>query len=162
MYPLKLSKYLGKTPILLSLSLGLAIASTPVVEQLTTAPANAHQVQVANDIGGTLHIEPNDRPRAGETVLMWFALTRRGGMPLQLEECDCIVQVFAQPVMEDASPVESPPLEAVVAENYTGIPGATVTFPDIGAYTVVISGSPMTGNDFQPFELSFDVTVVSR
>ena len=125
-------------------------------------PARAHQVQVAEDIGGTLHIEPDDRPRAGEDALMWFALTRRGGTLLQLSECDCGVEVFQQPLRDDATPVVSPELEPVSAESYTGIPGANVAFPDIGAYTIVISGAPLTENDFQAFELSFDVNVVSR
>ena len=158
-----LSKHLGRTPLQLGLGLGVAVAIASVaVNRPEIHPANAHQVQVADDIGGTLHIEPDDRPRAGENVLMWFALTRRGGTPLHLEECDCAVQVFEQPLLAGATPVASPTLEPVEAENYTGIPGANLTFPDIGAYTIVISGAPMAADDFQPFELSFDVTVVSR
>ncbi|MEM9568141.1 MAG: hypothetical protein AAF974_07510 [Cyanobacteria bacterium P01_E01_bin.34] len=129
--------------------------------RLASAPVLAHQVQVAEDIGGTLHIEPNDRPRAGESVLMWFALTRRGGTSLQLQECNCAVQVFAQPVADGDAAIASPQLEPVDAENYSDIPGANVTFPAIGAYTIVISGTPLMDDDFQPFELSFDITVVS-
>ena len=147
----------------LGAGIGLGLAAIAVVAgQLAIAPVTAHQVRVADDIGGTLHIEPDDRPRAGESVLMWFALTRRGGTSLQLEDCDCKVQVFAQPVTDGATPVASPDLEPVAAENYSGIPGANVTFPEIGAYTIKISGSPVAEDDFQPFELSFDITVVSR
>ncbi|MEL7084601.1 MAG: hypothetical protein AAGM36_08900 [Cyanobacteria bacterium J06597_1] len=169
--PPLLNKYatntrLGKAALRLGVGavigmVGVKIAST-AAKQLEISPAIAHQVQVADDIGGTLHIEPNDRPRAGESVLMWFALTRRGGTSLLLQECDCTVQVFVQPVADDAEAIASPKLEPVDAENYTGIPGASVTFPEIGAYTITISGVPLSANDFQPFELSFDITVVSR
>ncbi|MGK7912191.1 MAG: hypothetical protein AB4050_12040 [Synechococcus sp.] len=177
MPPLKLSKRvcqrLSTARVAFGLGVGMVVALSPIavsrfpmsqfpMSRWAIAPANAHQVQVADDIGGTLHIEPNDRPRAGESVLMWFALTRRGGSVLQLGECDCRVQVFAQPLVDTTPPIASPQLKPVSAESYTDIPGATVTFPDIGAYTIVISGTSTTSNDFQPFELSFDITVVSR
>ena len=81
---------------------------------------------------------------------------------LQLKDCDCAVQVFTQPAEDSTLPIASPELEPVSAESFTDIPGATVMFPDIGAYTIVITGTPTSTNDFQPFELSFDIAVVSR
>lgn len=42
-------------------------------------PASAHKVKTTADVGATLHIEPNDTPRAGEVTRAWFALTRKGG-----------------------------------------------------------------------------------
>ena len=36
----------------------------------------AHTVKVSNGIGATIHIEPNDRARAGEVAPTWFALTK--------------------------------------------------------------------------------------
>ena len=122
----------------------------------------AHQVRVAEDIGGTLHIEPNDRPVAGEEALIWFALTRRGGISLQLEECDCGVRVLQMPLTDRPEVLASPELRAVEAENYRGIPGADVTFPEAGAYAISISGEPVEANDFEPFELTFDVIVVGQ
>ena len=38
--------------------------------------AKAHQVKVADDVGATLHIEPNDTPRAKEASQAWFASSR--------------------------------------------------------------------------------------
>ncbi len=118
--------------------------------------AQAHEVKTAEDIGATMHIEPNDTPRAGEEVLAWFALTRRGGQPIPLSECNCQLNVYTQPQTEATL---TPTLSAVNAEGYQEIPGAWLTFPAVGAYTLVISGSPKQPEDFAPFELNFDVTV---
>jgi hypothetical protein len=53
----------------------------------------------------------------------------------------------------------TPPLKAVSAERYQGIPGAEIQFPNPGAYQLQLSGTPKAGGNFQPFELSFEVTV---
>jgi len=123
--------------------------------------ALAHQVEVQDDVGATLHIEPSDTPRAGEDVLAWFALTRKGGQTIPLADCDCTLVVSSQFERSQAAPTLEPVLIAVEAEGYEGIPGATLTFPTVGAYTLIISGTPKQANDFTPFELSFDVTVAA-
>ena len=145
----------------MGLVLGL-LALPLALERPALRQVSAHQVRVADDIGGTLHIEPDDRPRAGQSVLMWFALTRKGGIPLQLDECDCTVQVFQLPLDDRSEALTSPQLQAVEAENYSGIPGANVTFPEAGAYAISISGQPVEENDFRRFELRFDVTVIGQ
>ena len=121
--------------------------------------AQAHQVEIVADVGATLHIEPNDTPRAGEEVLAWFALTRKGGETIPLAACDCQLAVHAQPKGDAAS--LTPTLSAVDAEGYEDIPGARFTFPAVGAYTLVIDGSPKQADDFTPFKLDFDVTVAA-
>jgi hypothetical protein len=132
--------------------------STLSVAASLTGSAIAHQVQISGDVGGTMHIEPNDNPRAGESSLTWFALTRQGGELLPLEACDCRLTVYTQP---GETIVESPPLEAVSAEGYVGIPGAGITFPQVGAYELVLQGEPVIPEDFQSFELRFPVTVTA-
>jgi hypothetical protein len=128
---------------------------------LLTIPLMAHKVEVSGDVGGTSHIEPNDDPRAGEPSLVWFALTKRGGTVIPLNTCNCQLAVYAEPRTANATPLQEPPLKAVAAEGYTGIPGAEVTFPNVGAYELVIKGTPIAAEDFQPFELTFPVTVVA-
>ncbi|EDX86558.1 hypothetical protein S7335_4263 [Synechococcus sp. PCC 7335] len=123
--------------------------------------ATAHQVEISNEVGGTLHIEPDDTPRAGEEVLAWVALTRRGGETIQLAECDCQMTVYTQPRQPSSEPILSPSLSAVASEGYQGIPGANLTFPTVGLYTIAVSGSPKQSDDFSPFELAFDVTVAA-
>ncbi len=120
------------------------------------APALAHQVTVADNVGGTLHIEPNDVPRAGQEGLAWFALTRRGGQAIPLSACRCALSVYPS---SGGAAIATPALEAITAEGYRGIPSARLTFPRPGQYELVLTGRPVTENGFQPFTLRFDVTV---
>lgn len=121
-------------------------------------PSFAHQTETASNIGATLHIEPNDIPKAGEPSLTWFALTRRGGRIVPLSACDCSLTVYALP---DNQPIAEPTLEAVSAEGYDSIPGALIEFPQIGAYELVLTGRPTTDEDFDSFEFRFEVTVAT-
>ena len=126
-----------------------------------TMPVLAHQVDVSEEVGGTLHIEPNDFPRAGESSLAWFALTQKGGAVIPLTNCDCKLSIYVQPYGIGDGPIEQPPLTAVSAEGYEGIPGAEITFPGVGAYELVLTGQPTTSADFTPFELRYEVTVAA-
>lgn len=123
-------------------------------------PAIAHLVEISGDVGATLHIEPNDRPRAGEPSLTWFALTREGGRSIPLDACNCELAVYARSTSTD-EPIQEPPLRAISAEGYQDIPGTEITFPEVGAYELVLRGEPITPEDFQPFELRFDITVAA-
>ncbi len=138
---------------------GLGISSAIAFPSVNLPPALAHQVEVADDIGGTLHIEPNDSPRAGESALTWIALTQRGGDPIPLRDCDCQLQIYRQPRTDNDDPLLTPELDPVTAEGADEIPGTTLTFPAAGAYDLVLTGTPAGDADFQPFELSFSVVV---
>ncbi|WP_017326879.1 hypothetical protein [Synechococcus sp. PCC 7336] len=129
---------------------------------LAFSPAAAHQVEVAEDVGATLHVEPNDAPRARDSNRIWFALTRRGGRVLPLSECDCTLWIYQHPYRAGDAAIATPDLQPIDAEGYTGIPSAQVAFPQAGAYRLVLAGKPKGTVDFQPFELNFDITVVGR
>ncbi|WP_392532628.1 hypothetical protein [Nostoc sp. C117] len=137
----------------------LLFLSTLVISITNLYPASAHKVEVAGDVGGTLHIEPDDTPRAGEPSQAWFALTRRGGKVIPLAQCNCQLAVYAEPHAEGEPPLLEPQLEAVAAERYQGIPGAEVVFPKPGIYELELNGKPVSGARFKPFELKFEVTV---
>lgn len=124
-----------------------------------TTPAIAHQVEVSGNVGGTAHIEPNDNPKAGTPSLTWFALTRAGGEIIPLADCDCRLSVYTQPRQPDDAPIQQPSLQPVSAEGYRDVPGANITFPQVGAYELVLQGEPTRADDFSPFELTFGVTV---
>lgn len=147
----------SKTSLLALLSLLIGLGSTASISP--TLPVSAHQVQVSGEVGGTLHIEPQDNPRAGVASQAWFALARRGGQTVPLSACHCQLQVYARPRRQGDAPILSPALQAVSAEGRQGIPGATVTFPRAGAYELVLRGRPVTSGAFTPFELRFPVTV---
>ncbi|OUL25280.1 hypothetical protein BV378_16895 [Nostoc sp. RF31YmG] len=123
--------------------------------------ASAHTVKIAADVGGTLHIEPNDNPQAGSPAQAWFALTRKGGKAIALKECNCQLAVYAEPHTAKEPPLLEPPLKPVSAERYQATPGAEITFPKPGVYLLRLSGKPTAGASFKPFELKFDVTVAS-
>ena len=116
----------------------------------------AHQVVVAGQVGGTLHIEPNDVPRAGRDVTAWFALARRGGQTIPLSECHCALSLY-QPYSDEA--MANPALVPITAEGYQGIPSAALTFPHPGQYELLLTGYPTEGGAFEPFVLRFDVLV---
>jgi hypothetical protein len=140
---------------------------------IQTPQALAHKVEVIQNVGGTLHIEPNDTPRAGEEVLAWVALTRPGGQPISLAECDCQISLYRQPELGDDPPIFSSVPFAVKGDasgEASDIPGIKLTFPEVGSYNLVISGQPKTtaaessqraNKSFAPFELAFEVTVAT-
>lgn len=121
------------------------------------SPVFAHKVQTAADVGATLHIEPNDRPRAGESSLTWFALTRKGGQTIPLAECDCKLAVYLE--SSTSQPLLEPPLKSISAERFENIPATEIVFPQPGAYRLEFTGSPKVAGSFQPFELSYQVNV---
>lgn len=123
-----------------------------------TGEVAAHEVQIAEDVGATLHIEPNDIAQAGVPMAVWFALTQAGGTVIPLADCDCRLTLYA----DETTAIAQPPLTAVAAEGFQAIPGATVTFPEVGSYALVLAGSPQQAGQFTPFELRFEVTVASR
>lgn len=120
--------------------------------------ASAHKTEVSGDIAGIWHVEPNHSPRSGEPALVWIALTQQGGVVIPLEQCDCRLAVY-EVGATDAAPVLEPTLEAIAAETYQGIPGAEVIFPAVGEYQLTLTGNPIAGATFQPFELSYTVAV---
>lgn len=133
-----------------------------LVGTLTTiSPASAHKVQIAKDVGGTIHIEPNDNPQAGKAALTWIALTRKGGQIIPLQQCNCQLAVYSEPRTPGTSPLLQPSLKPVSAEKYKGVPGSDIVFPKPGAYQLELKGTPKAGASFKPFVLNFKVTVAS-
>ena len=118
--------------------------------------AQAHQVETSATVGGTLHLEPNDTPRAQAETLIWVALTRRGGRVIPLEDCSCTLRVYQGNTL-----LAQPYLQPISTEGYQGIPSATFTFPAVGTYTLVLEGRPQNEAEFEPFTLTYAVTVAS-
>ncbi|PSN19861.1 hypothetical protein C7271_05130 [filamentous cyanobacterium CCP5] len=121
-------------------------------------PVQAHKTEVSGDVAGTWHLEPNHSPKAGEPARVWVALTQQGGRVIPLEQCDCQLTVYRS---TDPTPVLEPPLAAVSPESYQSIPGADVTFPEVGEYRLTLIGSPQAGAAFMPFELSYTTVVAA-
>jgi hypothetical protein len=139
----------------------LLFLSCLVISIMNIHPASAHKVEIGADVGATLHIEPNDNPRAGEPTQAWFALTRKGGKVIPLKQCKCRLAIYAEPHSPKEPALLEPSLTPVTAERYQGIPGADIIFPKPGAYQLQLSGSPANGASFKPFKFKFEVTVAS-
>lgn len=128
---------------------------------LAITPVYAHTVKVAEDVGGTLHIEPNDNPKAGESSETWVALTRRGGTIIPLKDCNCKIEVYSKPRTKASAPLLKPALKPISTSQYQGIPGADIVFPKPGNYEIQLSGTPKANANFKPFKLTFPVTVAA-
>ncbi|MBH8562271.1 hypothetical protein I8748_08790 [Nostoc sp. CENA67] len=139
----------------------LLFLSSLVISITSIYPTSAHEIKVAADVGATLHMEPNDNPRAGESTQAWFALTRKGGKQIPLSQCDCQLFVYAEPHTPKEPALLEPSLKPVVAERYQGIPGADIIFPKPGIYQLQLSGKPATGANFKPFTFKFEVVVAA-
>ena len=126
---------------------------------LLLSPGSAHEVQVSEDIGATLHIQPNDNPRVGEPSLAWFALTRKGGRIIPLSQCNCNLAIYSKPRSPNSPALLKPALKAVSYQGYQAIPGANIAFPKVGNYQLELTGTPKAGVSFKPFKLIYTVAV---
>lgn len=122
-------------------------------------PALAHNVKVAGDVAGLWHIEPHHNPQAGETAQVWIVLTRQGGKIVPWEQGNCQLAVYSEPRQAKALPVLQPTLKAVAVEQYQGIPGAEVIFPQAGSYELELDCQPKTKGDFKAFQMKYTVAV---
>lgn len=134
--------------------LGLAALTT-----LAALPVLAHTVEVSGDVAATFHLAPSHNPRVGQTTQTWFALTQRGGGTIPLSQCNCALAIYRRP--RGATPILQPALTAINAEQYRNIPGASVVFPAVGSYDLVLRGTARDGATFRPFTLTYTVNVGS-
>jgi hypothetical protein len=125
------------------------------------APALAHTVKVSGDVAATFHIAPNHNPKVGQQSQAWIALTQRGGKVIPLTQCKCRLKVYLNPHREEDTPTLAPVLKPISTEHYQNIPSAEITFPQSGEYELEIAGTPQAGAKFQPFKLSYEVTVMA-
>jgi hypothetical protein len=131
------------------------IAQNPIAQNLI-----AHNVEVAGEVAGTWHIEPNHAPKAGEPATVWVALTRKGGALLPLTEANCQFNIFDR---ADASgkALLKPAVKPLNVENYQGIPSAELVFPKPGLYQIKLNCTPKTDGGFAAFELTSEATVTA-
>jgi hypothetical protein len=132
-----------------------SILLLPVCGVLLPLPAIAHNVKTSGNVAATFHIEPTHNPKVGEPSQAWFALTKQGGELVPLDRCNCTLKVYDT----QQKTVLQPTLKPITAEQYQGIPGAELVFPKAGIYTLELSGTPKDEGSFNPFTLSYDVTV---
>jgi hypothetical protein len=147
------------------LNLAIAIETHSLLPQfhLAQAPIKiAHEVKVDDGIGGTIHIDPYDRPIAGKKSRVWIALTKRGGEIVPYSSCNCQMEIqsLSDRNLKFTSDRSFSFLDRFL-EQFLGLPSVSVVFPQVGRYALKLTGTAKNGSDFQPFELVF-TTNVSR
>ncbi|MDJ0647816.1 MAG: hypothetical protein QNJ60_03845 [Xenococcaceae cyanobacterium MO_188.B19] len=143
-------KYLALIPNICSSLLLLSLFNTQVL---------SHNIKTDGNVGVTFHIEPEHSPIAKEPSQTWFVLTRRGGTIIPLSECDCELNIYYQSSNSQSQLVQTPPLKPLSPEQYQNIPGADIIFPDAGIYDLELVGKPLNNSNFQPFSVTYSVTV---
>ncbi|MEM1426660.1 MAG: hypothetical protein AAGF75_08930 [Cyanobacteria bacterium P01_H01_bin.130] len=121
--------------------------------------ANAHTTTIASDVAVTVHVEPEHQPAAGQPTRVWFLLTRQGGEVIPLDTAACELQVRQQPHAPDAPPLLEPEIVPINAERYQNIPGANLTFPEPGTYTLDFGCSPKQAGAFETFTIDHEAIV---
>ena len=89
----------------------------------------AHNVEISEDIACTFHISPNHNPKVGKSSVVWFALTRKGGKSIPFNECNCQLNVYAEPRNSNSKPIMNPKLKGINTEQHQDIPGTEI-IPD--------------------------------
>lgn len=140
---------LHKTPYLLLA--WLVLAGTPA--------GTAHELETSGKVGALMHIQPDDSPKAGVATTAWFGLVKRGGDPVRLTECACELKIYSGKTAGRKA-LLTPELQEGRAEEEPGNKDrllAGITFPRVGAYTMVLTGKPKSGARFDAFRLQWVV-----
>ena len=126
----------------------LAVASLLI----SPAVASAHEVATDGTITVTMHIDPDDAPKAAspQTLLFYVADTTNA---FKYSNCDCSVTITGGSDPAVASPPN------VVNEGEATLP---YTFNTASTYKVTLAGTPKIEGDFTPFTVSYEVPVVAN
>lgn len=128
------------------------LRTLPLLATLVIPAALAHEIARDGNVGGLIHIEPDDAPLVGKPNPASFEVNQRGGRPVLLSGCACRLSIYAGGVRPGARPASTPKLSQGKGELQ-----ATLTFPAAGAYTLVLQGRPRAGASFPPFTLKWTV-----
>ncbi len=116
--------------------------------------AYGHELVADKDVGALMHIEPSDDPKVGVSSKVWFDLVKKGGQKLSLAECDCAFALYKGTA---STSLVQPRLVDSKAEENKSVLSAQITFPERGAYRLVLSGKPKGKATFAPFTLRWTV-----
>lgn len=117
---------------------------------LPLGTVQAHVLREDHGISGVLHMPPSDEPRANEPTSLNISFGDKNGT-LNLADCNCNLQVS-----KDGKDLAKVPLKPQAKLSAAG----TYTFPAIGVYDVVVTGTPRN-SAFPTFQLTYIVRVAS-
>lgn len=117
-----------------------------------SAPVAAHILKTDGDIGGVIHLNPDDDPYIHEKTEGGIEIKDKSGK-LRAVDCNCeivISQAGAEIYRQAANTVQQ---DAAVVANFS------YTFPAKDIYTISIIGKPRTAGKFEEFELKYDFRI---
>lgn len=132
---------------LLSIIIGLSIFA------LSPYSASAHVLKSDGDIGAVIHIDPEDDPIVGQVATFFFEFKDKTGK-FNPTECDCLLTIFNRD-----KEVMSASLFKAQGGSDLNSPAFQYTFPEKSLYSIVVTGKPKAGTDFQSFRLVYDFRV---
>ena len=120
--------------------------------------ALAHEEAPSGPVKVQLHVNPDDKPVAGQVSALAFNFLVDSAA-FNVSACDCSVEIkFAEKVIErrviDASSLNVGSIEADGADAMF-----QYSFPKAGTYEVALSAKPRSGATFAAFTDEFPVTV---
>lgn len=138
-----------------SFKFGLVLA----LVMLFLLPSSAFAAFEASDktIKGTIEIYPENRPAAYANLQLVLEFTDSANK-FKLKDCDCELQI--------AQPNKLPYKQKVEVRN-PNAPDTNTTvifyiFPSPATYTLTLTGKPINGASFEPFELIWDMPITGK
>jgi len=110
------------------------------------------------DVAAVFHIEPEHNPRAGKPSLTWFALTRKGGQLILLQQCNCQLAVYRTasgrlPTIDEAN-AQASISPAVSRHSWSGY-----HISQSRNLRAEVEWHTESRESFKPFALTYEVTV---
>ena len=111
--------------------------------------AEAHTSETHDSISAILHIDPQDSPKVGEKVTMYFEVSDKKDL-FSADACDCLVEIS-----QDSEIILSEPVE-IFSENSIG---TELVFAKPGPYKIIFSGTPKSEPSFNEFTFEYQTEV---
>lgn len=128
------------------------ISSIALITFATSAPAAAHILSTHGDIGGVIHLTPDDDPYILEVTEGSIEIKDRSGN-FKSSNCDCELVIYraGKEIYRDYASIRQDDISAVANFNYT--------FPAKDIYTISLIGKPESNANFSEFELKYDFRI---
>lgn len=134
-----------------SVTIGLSLSLASMF--VGVLPVSAHVLKKDNGVAGVLHIVPDDNPIAGEPTKIGISFSNT--QSFDLGSCNCNVMV------QDAGRILQTKQLVPAQEGATLESAATLTFPSMKVYDIVVVGSAKDGS-FKDFKLVYSTRIASN
>lgn len=117
-------------------------------------PTFAHETQAAGTLEVTVYTEPHDAVRATQPAVIHVDFSGQKD-EFSIDDCDCVYTIRDNGSTASIKNMHS----GDVIRDGKGITFSYI-FPHAGVYTLVVEGAPTAIKLFNPFKLSFPITVL--